>query len=156
MTRRVGRLLIALLVSTALAPPAPAHAEPGVFVFEGATREACFGCGVSIAHFAGTFTGLVGAHVYTNAAMEMHYSVVNPPTACFVTSTASGTMSVSDGTRTDTWGFNWTRSFNYGVVATIFGATNGVFVATYVPIEPPLVACGVPATFDMRGSGGGL
>lgn len=156
MTRRLSMLLaFAMLAAASLVTaPGSASASPGAFVFEGVAREDCFGCGAATGHFTGTFTGVVGTHLYTNARMEMQYTSVNIPSQCLLTGTARGTITVSDGTRTDSWDFAWTRTFYELVLITLSGNTGGGgAAATFVITEPIGIPCDSPITVAMHGSG---
>jgi hypothetical protein len=153
MSRRHALPLLAALL---LAPAAPARATvpvyPAAYVFSGLATEDCYGCGTRPGHFTGTFTGVVGDHTYTLAPFTMTYTAQDSTgIGCVITATASGTAEVSDGVHTDSWWFNWTRTYDVVVVAS---TNDGLFVATYIHHNP--LPCGAPATLEMHGNGYGV
>lgn len=150
------RLVPALLVAAALHTP-PAQAEGG-FVFTGTAHEDCYGCGPSSGWFLGALTGVVRGHVYRGATVTISYTASSHPADCFITGTGSGVMTVTDGTRTDSWYANWTRSYSVVTLGGLQGAApgsgSGVMTSTYVPVLPLGALCGEEnVSFAMEGSG---
>jgi hypothetical protein len=150
MTRLRALPLLALLL---VVPVSPARAATGTYTFTGVAVENCFGCGVTAGSFTGTFTGVVDGHAYVETPLTMVYTATNfsGPT-CVITGIASGTLHVADPTAPLDAAFNWTR-VDVRILAVTFENLNGVFAATYVPVDPLPLPCGSRTRFDMRGSG---
>jgi hypothetical protein len=155
MTRLRALPLLAVLLVLPVPAARAVAVRSAAYTFTGVAVEDCFGCGVTAGSFTGTFTGVVDGHAYVEAPLTMAYTANNSvgPT-CVITAIASGTLHVEDPTAPlDTY-FNWTR-VDVRILAATAGAMNGVFAATYVPVDPLPFPCGSPARFDMRGTGYG-
>lgn len=132
-------LLGAALALVAFAAPAPPASALGPYTLDLDATIACFGCGVTFGSLTGDVVAGVGGF-RTGAQITGDFTHDGPPASCPITSSASGSMTTSDGYTTS---FNLTRlggdvlaTFDDGSVAT------GTFVVTS-PLGNP---CGGPVT----------
>lgn len=149
-------LVGASLAWSTLAAPTPAQAVAG-FTFDGLATEQCFGCGPTSGSFTGTLTGTIDGHVYYKAPLTYTYTSYYDPAIppCSFSGRGSGTMQVSDGTRTDYWDVSWARAYYSTILLTFTNGSSGGGggIAAFVPLLPTPIACYERVTADMRGFG---
>ncbi|HVF04917.1 MAG TPA: hypothetical protein VNA20_08765 [Frankiaceae bacterium] len=107
----------------------------------------CYGCGPSTGPFRGVFTGVLNGHSYAGANMTGMISISAPNVTCVnpygqATMSASGTLTVSDGTQVDSVQIALT-SVGPAAVASFLGTTAAAVAGTRIVTSPLTNPCSI-------------
>lgn len=134
----------------------PVAVAPAVRL-SGSVSIACFGCGPSVATFNGVFTGVVAGHSYAGASLTgvlgsntLASTCLNP--APYTVSSMSGTLTVSDGSRSDAVPVSVTMGGSSAFVW-FNPVTSGSAVGVRLITSPLVNACDKPATMYLDVAG---
>lgn len=136
--------VVAALASALAGSPSVSAQDAGHY--QGPANINCFGCGISSGTASLTFTGYYNGYAVVNGPAFASYTVVETPSQCPVTGSATGTVVGAVNVV-----FNWTRVGATAVVTTS-GDINGGSVAVFAVTSPVGNPCGGPVQALVQGA----
>jgi hypothetical protein len=115
-----------------------------VMTFSATMHENCFGCGVTQTQLAGSFSGVVHGHVYSNASLSGSGGAQEDPgSSCVLTGSGDGAVTVADSASSDSAAFHW-LAVGSVMLVTFSGGFDGDAVATHAALPDVPGTCGRP------------